>query len=132
MCVCVCVCVCMCAIHEASQVLPVLPDKESPCLLCVFLVCGGSGCVVCVCTHGVCVDEKDHQHKLQRLAQPPVQGIAQWLKEKRHQRTLPPVTTTMCATGVLALVDTRVTPQTQGAKVRAQGAKVRANINTSQ
>ena len=40
------------ALHEASQVLPVLPDKEGPCLLCVFLVCGGGDCVcggVCVC-----------------------------------------------------------------------------------
>ena len=35
---------------------------------------------------------------------------------------LQPVTTTMCASGVLALV---VTTQVQGAKVRAQGLKVR-------
>ena len=33
-CVC-CVYVCAPAIHEASQVLSVLPDKEGPCLLCV-------------------------------------------------------------------------------------------------
>ena len=48
-----CVCVCVCAIHEASQILPVLPDREGPCLLCVFPVSGGCGCVpvcmVCVC-----------------------------------------------------------------------------------
>ena len=35
------------------------------------------------------------------------------------------VTTTMCASRVLALVDRRLTPQAQGAKVRAQGAKIR-------
>ena len=37
----------VCAIHEACQVLPVLPDKEGPCLLCVrflYVVV-----VVCVC-----------------------------------------------------------------------------------
>ena len=42
-CVCVCVCararVCVCVIHEASQVLPVLPDKEGSCLLCVCVSC---------------------------------------------------------------------------------------------
>ena len=56
LCVCGCGCVCVwvcgcgcgcvgvgvggCVIHEASQVLPVLPDKEGLCLLCVcFLYC---------------------------------------------------------------------------------------------
>ena len=55
--ICVSVCVCAGAIHDASQVLPVLPEKEGPCLLCVcfldvvvvvvcvFLGCGGGGCV---------------------------------------------------------------------------------------
>ena len=33
----------------------------------------------------------------------------------------------MCASGVLALVDRRITPQVQGAKVRSQGAKVRTD-----
>ena len=53
---------------------------------------------------------------------------------KHHQRKLQPVTTTMCASGVLALVDRRITPQAQGAKVRAQSAKVRtegAKVRTS-
>ena len=63
-CVCVlCVCVRTPAIHKASQVLSVLPDKEGPCLLCVFSVCGGGGCVcVCVveqnyvrCVHSACL-----------------------------------------------------------------------------
>jgi len=52
----------------------------------------------------------------------------------RHQRRLQPVTTTMCASGVLVLVDRRITPQTKGAKVRAEGAKVRtegAKVRTS-
>ena len=47
------------------------------------------------------------------------------------------VTTTMCASGVLAhmvvvivMVD-RITPKVQGAKVRAQGAKVRTSICAS-
>ena len=55
-------------------------------------------------------------------------------KKKRHQRKLQPVTTTMCASGELALVDRRITPQVQEAKVRAQGAKVRtigAKVRTS-
>ena len=51
-CACACACVCVCAIHEASMVLPVLPNIEGPCLLCVYLVCGGGDCVVCLC---VCV-----------------------------------------------------------------------------
>ena len=67
---CVHVCVCVCVTHEASQVLPVLQDKEGSCLLCVcFLyvvvvvvcvcgvcggVCGGvCACMVCVCVHVV-------------------------------------------------------------------------------
>ena len=50
--------------------------------------------------------------------------LYQWLKEKRHQRKLQPVTTTMCASGVLVLVDRWIT-QVQGAKVRVQSAKVR-------
>ena len=44
------------------------------------------------------------------------------------------MTTTMGASGVLALVDRRITPQAQGAKVRAHGAKVRtesAKVRTS-
>ena len=55
-------CVCVCVIHEASQVLPFLPEKEGSCFLivCVFLVCGGGcGCVhvvsVCGCVHVVWV-----------------------------------------------------------------------------
>ena len=42
--------------------------------------------------------------------------------------------TTMCASGELALVDRRITAQTQEAKVRVQGAKVRtigAKVRTS-
>ena len=53
---------------------------------------------------------------------------------KRQQRQLQPVTTTMGASGVRALVDRRIIPQAQGAKVRAQGAKVRtegATVRTS-
>ena len=47
-----------CVIHEASHVLSILPDKEGPCFLCVWFLCGGScecvrACVVCV--HVVCV-----------------------------------------------------------------------------
>ena len=57
--------------------------------------------------------------------------LRQWLKEKRHQRKLQPVTTTMCASGVVALVDERITLQAQGAKVRAQGTKVRTSISAS-
>ena len=41
-----------------------------------------------------------------------------WLKEKCHQSKLQLVTTTMCASGALALVDGRIKPQVQGAKVR--------------
>ncbi len=69
------------------------------------------------------------------MAPPPVQGVfASMAEGKRHQRKLELVTTTMCASGVLALVDRRTTPQVQGAKVRAQGAKVRtegATVGTS-
>ena len=42
--------------------------------------------------------------------------LRQWLKEKCHQCKLWPVTTTMCASGVLVLFDRRRTPQVQGAK----------------
>ena len=42
-----------------------------------------------------------------------------------------PVIPTMGASGVRALVDRRTTPQAQGAKVRSQGAKVRASISKS-
>ena len=52
------VCMCLCAIHEANQILLVLPDKEGSCLLCmcflymvVVVVCGG----VFVCAWCVCV-----------------------------------------------------------------------------
>ena len=70
MCVCVCasgVCVCVCAhmcvsvyaIHETGQVLPVLPDKKGPYLLCVCFLCVCGVCVWCVCVYvcvcGVCV-----------------------------------------------------------------------------
>ena len=44
------------------------------------------------------------------------------------------MTTTMSASGVLSLVDKRLTPQAQGAKVRAQGVKIRtkgAKVRTS-
>ena len=51
--------------------------------------------------------------------------------EIRHQRLLQPVTTTMGASGVRALVDRRITPQPQGAKVRTKGAKVKTSISTS-
>ena len=60
--------------------------------------------------------EKHHQCK---------ECLRQWLKGKRHQHKSQPVTTTMCASGVLALVDRKMTPQAQGPKVRAQGANVR-------
>ena len=59
--VCVHVCACVRVTLEASHVLPVLPDKEGPCLLCacflyvvvavVCVVC----VVVCVCAWCVCV-----------------------------------------------------------------------------
>ena len=32
---CVCVCVCVWVIHESSHVLPVLPNKAGPYMLCV-------------------------------------------------------------------------------------------------
>jgi len=51
--------------------------------------------------------------------------LRHWLQEKRHQRKLQPVTTTISARGVLVLVDRRITPQARGAKVRVQGAKAR-------
>ena len=58
-CVCVCartrMCVSVCAIHETGQVLPVLPDKKGPYLLCVCLVCLCVCVCVCVCVCGVCV-----------------------------------------------------------------------------
>ena len=62
-CMCVCVRACVRVTLEASHVLPVLPDKEGPCLLCVcFLyvvvavVCVCGVCVVvCVCESCVCV-----------------------------------------------------------------------------
>ena len=44
-------------------------------------------------------------------------SLCQWLKEKLHQRKLQLVTTTMCASGVLALVDRRITPQAQGGNI---------------
>ena len=50
--------------------------------------------------------------------------LHQWLKEKHYQCKLQTVTTTMCASGVLALVDRKITSQAQGAKARTQGAKV--------
>ena len=76
--------------------------------------------------------EKDHQRKLQRVTPPPVQGVfAPMAEGKRHPRKLELVTTTMCTSGVLALVDRRTTPQVQGAKVRVQGAKVRTSISAS-
>ena len=56
------------------------------------------------------------------------------MKENRHQNKLQLVTTTICASGVLALVDRRIAPQAQGAMVRGQGAKFRtegANVRTS-
>ena len=58
-CVCVCLCECVCVIHEASQVLPGLPDKEGPCLYCVCFLYVVVACVlcvvVCVCTLCGCV-----------------------------------------------------------------------------
>ena len=72
------------------------------------------------------VEGKDNQHKLQQVTQPPVQGVFVPMAEgKYHQRKLQPVTTTMCASRIVALVDRRLTPQVQGAIVRSQGAKVR-------
>ena len=62
---------------------------------------------------------------------------------QRLNEKTPPVLVTvgdtiMCASGMLAPVDRRETPQTQGAKariqgamVRTQGAKVRANISAT-
>ena len=61
------------------------------------------------------------------MTPPPVQGVL-------ATSTSHPVITTMCASGVLALVDRKVTPQAQGTKVRVQGAKVRtegAKVGTS-
>ena len=70
--------------------------------------------------------EKDHQRKLQRVTPPLVQGVfAPMAEGKTPLHNLQPVTTTVCVSGVLALVDRRITPQAQGAKVRVQGAKVR-------
>ena len=68
----------------------------------------------CMCASGW--KEKDHQHKLQWVTRP-VQGVFAPMGEGKT----PP----MCASGVLVLVDRRITPQVQGAKVRSQGAKVR-------
>ena len=60
-----------------------------------------------------------------------------WIR-KHYQRKLQLVTTTTCASGMVAPVESRETPQAQGAKVRmqsakirTQGAKVRASISAS-
>ena len=82
----------------------------------------------CLSTSGVCAPvggskkttsascNKWHHHQCK-------EGLRRWLKEKRHQRKLEAVTTTMCASRVLALVDRRVTPQVQDAKVSAQDVR---------
>ena len=59
--------------------------------------------------------------------------LCQLWQEKCHQHKMQLVTTTNCASGLLALVD-NITPQVQGAKVRMQGAEVRtegAKVRTS-
>ena len=47
-----------------------------------------------------------------------------WMK-KHHHRKLQLLTTTTSASGIVAPVERRETPQVQGAKARMQGAKVR-------
>ena len=108
-------------------------------LLCIYLyiyIPPHSAC--CLSTSGVCAlvgGRKKitstscngwHHHRCKEC-------LRQWLKEKRYQHKLQPMTTSICASGVLALID-RITPLAQGAKVRAQGAKVRtegAKVRTS-
>jgi len=51
--------------------------------------------------------------------------------KKHHQRKSQLVTTTTHARGTLAPAERRETAQVQGAKVRMQGAKVRASIIAS-
>ena len=85
---------------------------------------------------GQWVEEKDHQCKLQRVTPPPMQEVsAPMAEEKGHQCQLQPVTTTMCASGALALDDRRITPQAQGAKVRCKvqrsGQKVQRSAPAS-
>ena len=71
--------------------------------------------------------EKDHQRKLQQVTPPPAQGVFAPMAEGKTQPAQVAASDhhNLC-TGVLALVDRRITPQAQGAKVRAQGATVRA------
>ena len=58
-----------------------------------------------------------HHHRCKECLQ-------QWLKEKRHQHREQPATTTMCASGVHALVDRRDNTSTrckvQGARCKGQ------------
>ena len=60
-----------------------------------------------MCTNGW--KEKDRQRKFQWIAPSPVQGMFGPMADRKcHQCNLQPVTTTMCASGVLALVNRRV------------------------
>ena len=53
-----------------------------------------------------------------------------WMK-KQHQCKLQLVTTTTCASGMFRQLKQGKTTQVQGAKVRTQGAQVRASISAS-
>ena len=75
---------------------------------------------------------KAHQHKLQRVTPPPVQGVFATMAAVK----MPPAQVAASdyhhfASGVLALVDNRITPQAQGAKIRTEGAKVKISISVS-
>ena len=144
--VCVCVCVCVC-VHTKGPFL----------LMECFIVF--SQILITAMNHPPPYSYNDHHHIHMQLPPPHSASgwkelttsvscngwqhhwckecLCQWLKEKHHQCKLQPVTTAMCASGVLG--DRRITPQAQGAKVRAQdaqvwtvGAKARTSISASQ
>ena len=86
--------------------------------------------------HTVSLDNITCLNYIKGLKRPPAQVatggtttsaivVAPMAEGKCPERKLQLVITTMCASGVLALVDRRITPQVQGAKVRVQGTKVR-------
>ena len=69
----------------------------------------------------------DHHHTVQdgRLQ-------VQFLRQRLEEETPPTQdATTTCASGMFAPVERREISQAQGAKVRTQGAKVRASISAS-
>ena len=58
-----------------------------------------------------------------QVARAQVEYVRQWVEVKRPPVQVATSDTTMCASRVLALVDRRITPQVQDAKVRAQDVR---------